>query len=290
MPWRKGNRLHIVQENEATGLTAEIFDELKAALGISYVPLSFQAFAFYPEFLQAQWRAFKPLLAMREFFDLAARLRAESYTYIHNYLKVPALGEGFTASQAAPVADLLCYTESVVLLLLSVQLQAFEGAVGSDGTPHAADRVAGNVIPEFADVENASNALKRVLEEMRHSFELPYNNDEQRAFVQWPDFFFAYWRTLKAAVQSVFYEQAIFRIRESAWNCGQEIPVEVDMEYSRLIDAGVGADDVATLTRLTELLVRGTTISLLNVTFAKIGLEGGNVGSQSSRPAEERVA
>lgn len=290
MPWRKGNRLHIVQENEATGLTAEVFDEVRAALGTSYVPACFQAFACYPKFLQAQWRAMKPLLGTREFFDLAARLRAEAYTYIHNYLKVPSLAEGLTTSQASPVADVFCYSESIVLLMLSVQLQAFEGSVGNAGTPHPADRVASNVVPEFVDPETAPNAVKRVLDEMRHGLELAYCSEEQRAFAKWPEFFFAYWRALKPAAQSVFHEQAVFRIRESAWSCGQEIPVEVDMEYSRLIDAGVDADEIATITRMTELLVRGAAVSLLNVTFAKIGLEGGNLGTQHPHQAEERVA
>jgi Halocarboxylic acid dehydrogenase DehI len=290
MSWRKGNRLHIVQENEATGLTAEVFDELKATLGIGYVPVCFQAFACSPKFLQAQWRAMKPLLGTREFFELAARLRAESYTYIHNYLKVPALADGLTISQASPVADLLCYAESVVLLMLSVQLQAFEGAVGNSGASHAADRVASNFRPHFIDAETASSAMKRVTDEMRHTLELPYTSDEQRAFAQWPQFFFAYWRALKPAVQSVFHEQAVFRIRESAWSCGQDVPVEVDMEYSRLIDAGVDADEIATITRLTELLGRGAAVTLLDTTFAKIGLEGGNLGVQASRSSEERVA
>lgn len=279
-----------MQENEATGLTAEIFDELEAALGISYVPLCFQAFACYPEFLQTQWHVMKPLLGTREFFELAARLRAESYTYIHNYLKIPALGNGLTTSQAAPVADLLCYSDSAILLLLSVQLQAFEGTVGNERTPHAADRVAGNLHPEFIEAENASSALKRVLDEMRHALELSHNTDEQRAFALWPDFFFAYWRSLKPAVQSIIHEQAVFRIRESAWSCAQGIPIEIDMEYSRLIDAGVDAGEITNLTRLTEILARGTAVSLLNATFAKIGLEGGNLGSQLPRNTEQRVA
>lgn len=289
MTWRKGSRLHIVQENEATGLTAETFDEMKAALGISYVPLSFQALAFYPKFLQAQWRAMKPLVGTREFFELAGRLRAESYTYIHNYLKVPQLADGLMTSQVAPVADLLCYSESVVLLLLSVQLQAFEGAVGKAREPHPADRVASTLAVEFADTDSASGAVKRVLEEMRQALELPYTGEEQRAFVQWPEFFFAWWLALKPAVQSVFHEQAVFRIRESAWSSAQEIPIEIDMEYSRLVEAGVDADEIATITRLTELLVRGAAVSLLNVTFAKIGLEGGN-SAQLPQSRRERVA
>ena len=289
MPWKRGNRLQLVQENDASTEVAEIFDELKAALGIGYVPLCFRSFACYPKFLKAQWRAMKPLLATRQFFDLTARLRAEVYTYVHNYFKVPALAEGLTPSQAAPVVDLLCYVDSAELLLLSVQLLAFEGSIGHAIDARPADRVATTPAPEFVDPETASAPVRRVLEEMRHALDLPFSGDEQRALAHWPELLFAYWRALKPAVQSIFHEQALFQMRESAWTCAQEIPVEIDMEYSRLIEYGVDPDEIAILTRLTELLVQGVATSLLNGTFAKIGVEGGNQAADLQQ-SEERVA
>lgn len=291
MPWRKGNRLHLVQEKEAAGRIAVIFEELKSALGITYIPLCFQAFAAYPSFLEAQWRAMKPLLATREFFDLAGRLRAESYTYVHSYFKVPALDERLTSSPAAPVVDLLWYVQPAMLLLLTVQVQAFDGAVGNADTPHAANRMVNSDKPEFVDADNASVPVRRALEEMRHALDLPFSGDEQLALAQWSELLFSYWQGLKPMVQSVFHERGVFHMRESAWNCAHEIPIQVDLEYSRLVDASVSANEIATLTHLTELLVRGTAAGLLNLAFAKIGIEGGN-GSQTqdSTAEQERVA
>ncbi len=290
MPWKKGNRLPLVQEDEASPQVAEIFDEIKAALGIGFVPLCFRAYACYPKFLEAQWHAMRPLLATREFFDLAARLRAEAYTYVHNYFKVPAQGEGLTVSQAAPVVDLLYRVDSAALLLLSLQLQAFEGPIGRLTASHPANRAAIAPSPEFVAIEAASAPVRRAFEELRHALDLPFVTDEQRALAQWPELFFAFWQAFRPAIQSVFHEQAIFRIRESAWTCTQEIPVQIDMEYSDLLEDGVDADEIATLTRLTELLVRGAAASLLNETFAKIGLEGGNQAARAPQSAEERVA
>jgi hypothetical protein len=291
MAWKKGNRLPIVQVGEAAGRTAEIFSEVKAAFGIAYVPRCFQAFAAYPDFLEVQWRTMKPLLGTREFFELAARLRAEAYTYVHNYFKVSALGDGLTAANALSVTDLLCYVDAATLLLLAVQLQAFDGAVGeASSSPHTADRISFSALPEFVDVENAPAPIKRVADEMRLAFELPFSGDEQRALARWPELFFSYWHALKPAVQSVFHEQAVFRIRESAWSCAPEIPLSIEMEYARLQEAGVSADDIATVTRLTELLVRGAAVGLLNETFAKIGLEGGNHEVSSAQADQERVA
>lgn len=289
MPWRKGNRLHVVTESEAAGAVAEIFDEVKAVLGISYVPLSFQAFACYPKFLQEQWAVFKPLLGTREFFELASRLRAEAYTFLHNYFNIAPLGEGWAASEAVPTVELFCYLEPALLLMLSAQLQAFDGPVGTGATPHPADRITFGASPQFIDPESAPAGVRRVLEEIRHTLELSYSGDEVRALAEWPELLFAYWRSLKPSVQSLFHEQAIFRMRESAWSCAQEIPAKADLDYSRLMESGVDPDDVAVITRLTELLVRGTTIGVLNATFAKIGLEGGN-REENTPLGEERVA
>lgn len=290
MPWRKGNRLPLVPEGEASGRTAEIFLEIRAALGIHFLPLCFEAFAAYPHFLDVQWRTLKPLLGTREFFELTARLRAETYTYVHNYLKVPPLGEGLATAMALGTADQLCHVDAAILLLMSVQLQAFEGPVGKAENAHPADRVMFAEIPEFVDLDNASIGVRRAAEEMRLAFELPFSSQEIRALAKWPDLLFAYWQALKPSVQSVFHEQAIFRTRESAWSCAQEIPSQIEMDYARLQEAGVSADEIATVTRLTELLARGAAASLFNETFAKIGLEGGNYEVPAAGVEVGRVA
>jgi hypothetical protein len=290
MPWRKGNRLPLLLEGEASGRIAEIFSEIKATLGIRYVPLCYEAFAAYPNFLEMQWQTAKPLLGTREFFELAARLRAETYTHVHNYMKIPSLREGLTTTVALSTTDQLCHVDAAMLLLMSVQLQAFEGPVGRGEATHLADRVAFGESPEFVDLDSAPTGVRRVTEEMRLAFELPFSNQETRALAKWPELLFAYWQALKPALQSVFHEQAIFRIRESAWSCAPEIPLQVEMDYPRLQEAGVSADDIATITRLTELLARGAAVSLLSETFAKIGLEGGNYEVSADNVEVGRVA
>ena len=85
----KRKSVTVGNEGEVSPQVAEIFDEWKATLGIGFVPLCQRSFACYPEFLETQWRAVKPVVQTREFFDLTARLRAELYTYVHNYFQVP---------------------------------------------------------------------------------------------------------------------------------------------------------------------------------------------------------
>ena len=279
----------MVQEAEANREIVPIFGEVRAALGIDYSPLFLQTFAGYPKFLEMQWRAMKPLLATREFFEIAARLRAEAYTHVHNYFKVTTLGEGLARSEAAPMLDVFSDVETAALLLLSVQLQAFESVVGQKALTHPADQRRLGATA-FEDAETAPAPVRRILEDMRLALELPFCTDEQRALALWPELLFAYWRDLKPALQSIFYENAISQIRESAWLAAEEIPVLVDLEYDRLQENGVTPDEIASVTRLTDMLARAAAATLLNATFAKIGLEGGNREVLVNRDKEERVA
>ena len=288
MPWRKGNRLHLVTESEASGQVAQVFSEAKAALGIGYVPLAFQAFAAYPSFLAYQWKTLRPLLGTREFFELASRVRAEAYTFVHNYFKVPGLS---ALPQAAAIAEQMWSAEAEILLLMTVQVQALDGPIGVAGDHRPADRVAQSVAPSFITVESAPAPMRRLLDEIRMEAELPYYSDALRAVAQTPDLLYSAWHALKPAMQSIFYEQAVLRMRESAWNCSQEIPLVIEMEYSSVAETGVSTDEISAVTRLTDLMVRGSAVSLLNAAFVKIGLEGGNqMEALAADTADERVA
>ena len=90
MPFRK-HKLHLVREHEAEGRIAEIFGEIREALGIPHVNVIFQTFASFPEFLDLFWRALKPALETQEFFSFSERLGAEAYTRVHNYFSIPDL-------------------------------------------------------------------------------------------------------------------------------------------------------------------------------------------------------
>ena len=94
-------KLTLVRESEASGRTSQVFGELKAALGMPYVSLLYKAYAAYPKFLDLHWQAFKPVVETQEFFDLAERLRAEAYTRMHNYFRVPDLCARLTDDNGA---------------------------------------------------------------------------------------------------------------------------------------------------------------------------------------------
>ena len=211
------------------------------------MPLCYRGFAAYPNFLEVQWRTLKPLLGTREFFELAARLRAETYTYVHNYLKVPPLGEGLTTSTA-----LECHRPALPCRCRDAA--ADERSVAGFRRPrraklasrHPADRVAFGESPEFVDLDNAPIGVRAGHGGDATRASTCRSQDRKSArWRTWPELLFAYWQALKPSVQSVFHEQAIFRARESAWSRAPEIPLQIEMDYARLQEAGVSADDIA---------------------------------------------
>ncbi len=154
MRWRRGNRLKLVGEAEAAPRTREILDEVRHSLGLPIAPLLYQAYAAYPEFLEIHWQAFRPAVQSRQFFLCGARLAAESYTRVHNYFDVDSLAARELHSNQGPglslaqVLDYYQYADPLLLLIATAQLQAFEGAVGSDQS--APERPQHPSFPSFA--------------------------------------------------------------------------------------------------------------------------------------------
>ena len=134
MPISRKRRLILVREADASGRTLEIFQEIKAALGVPHVNLIFQAYGAYPNFLDAMWKALRPALETREFFEHADRLRAEAYTRAHNYFVIPDLCSSIRDIQFSTgaqheltdVVELFHYNNPLLLLITALQLQAFE--------------------------------------------------------------------------------------------------------------------------------------------------------------------
>ena len=52
----------MISEDEASGRTRSIFDDIKATLGIDFVPNMYRAMAVKPEFLEANWNKVKAVM------------------------------------------------------------------------------------------------------------------------------------------------------------------------------------------------------------------------------------
>ncbi len=296
MRWKRGSRLRLISEAEASPRTREIFCEVRERLGLPVVPLLYQAYAVFPDFLELHWQSFRPLLESRQFFVLGARLAAECYTRAHNYFAVDGLAgyEVESAVEAAPplsqVLDYYQYLDPFLLLITAAQMQAFEGAAGESlEAPDNARHASFPVAPRLLNDSEATAAVQRIWGERRRMLELAFVSDEHRALACWPEFYQRYWAGLKSLLQSPLYADCQYRIGESALKLAHELPVPVDTSIPQLLDAGLDNDQVYSLVRVNEAFMQALTGLLLDITFARIGLEGGNHKLGSEAPAEKPV-
>lgn len=294
MRWKRGNRLRLVSEGEAPAATRAIFDEVRHSLGLPVVPTLYQAYAAFPDFLALHWRTFRPAVQSQQFFLLGARLAAESYTRAHNYFEIASLTACDSHTQVSPklpvaqVLDYYQYLDPLLLLISSAQMQALEGPVGRDGTPEAASHPVFPVAPCLLTDEHVTPAVHRTWNERRRILEVAFLSDEHRSLACWPDLYHAYWLSLKGLLQSPLYKDCQYRIGESAWTMAHELPIRVETSVAQLMEAGMDSDDVSSLTRINEAFMQAMTALVLDITFARIGCDGGTCGH--SAPVQQEPA
>jgi len=288
MPWRKGNRLRLVTEEEADDATRRVFADIKSTLGLPFLKLFYPALAVYPAFLRLHWDAVRPIAGSRELFTAAGCLRAEAYTRAHNYFRMPDLSAhgklGPDAIDISAVADFYHYLEPLLLLLACYQMQAMEGVAGLTGdhpTPQTAPPMP-HPPSCSVDERSASPALKKQFEDIRRLLCVPFINPEYCAFACRPDFFKAYWDALKQMIASPVYDECRYGVRATAWSLASRLPGPTEITLDQLSEAGMSPDDIASVARILELFVTNLSGQLLNVAAAKIAIEGGNLAIPES--------
>jgi hypothetical protein len=299
MRWKGASRLRLISESDASPRAQKIFVEVRERLGLPVVPLLYQAYAVFPDFLELHWQSFRPLLESRQFFALGARLAAECYTRAHNYFAVESLAGSEVESAGdvkLPLSQVLDYYQNIdplLLLITAAQMQAFEGAAGessesADSARHATFPVA----PRLLSHDEATPAVHRIWEERRRILELAFVSDEHRALACWPGFYQQYWKALKTLLQSPLYADCQYRIGESALRLAHELPIPIDTAIPQLLDAALDNDQVYSLVRVNEAFMQAQTGLLLDITFARIGWEGGNgkvLAAESEAPSGKAI-
>ncbi len=310
MRWKRGSRLKLVSEAEAPPPVCAIFDEVRHSLGVPAVPTLYQAYAAVPEFLELHWQALGPVLKTRQFFHMGERLAAEAYTRAQSYFAIPDLrvahepdftSDGRDSEVGALVRALeyYQYLDPLLTLITVIQMQAFDGAVGSLGDEvENGDPTWFGRAPELAPSEGPSPGLQRIWEKRRRALDLAFVPDEHRAAAMWPGIYQQCWSALKDLVASPLYADCQYRIGESAWGLVGALPVQVETDISRLIEAGVTHEQICFLVQVNESLIGAFTGLLLDVTFMRIACEGGSqteargyqLERSHERHADSRVA
>lgn len=284
------DKVVLVREAEASSRVLEIFQQIKTALGVPHVNVLFQAYAAYPFFFNLFWEQFQPLLATQEFFDLAERLRAEAFTRMHNYFKIPDLcarmnDMSFSAGashELAETVELLHYNNSLLLLMAAAQLQGFDGPVGAarksaPSPEHPVYKQKLVLVEENAAPPNT----RKIFDEMRRTLNISVINTDYRAFARWPDFLVDYWSVLKNVAQTPIYKESCVGMRDSALMQAQELPAQLNLTFLQFENSGMGNNEIAAVVRVTQKFVNMLSGLVLNIALAKIGLEGGTTAPGS---------
>jgi hypothetical protein len=299
MAQKRPIRFRLLPESEAQGRVREIYAELKQALGVPFVSGLIRAYGAYPQFLEMFWDVVQPVLASRQFFTLADRLRADAYTRAHNYFEIADLGAPLVAmkfsegarAELTSAVDLFHYEAPVMLLLATAQLQAFEGRLGQDRNIEPAPApVPLDTPPLVIPEETAPAPIRKIYDDMKRTLGLPFINLPYLAFARWPDFLAAYWQVLRPVVESPVYHETQYGIRDTAWAFAREFPRTIDLTQERLEESGIPETAVTALARTTEVFAKMLSGLVLNLAVAKIAVEGGNRPAAAVPKAPHRAA
>lgn len=304
MPWRKGNRLRTIAEQDADPATRRIYDNIKDALSFPGLQLYYPALGAYPCFLALHWETVRHAASSRELRVAAECLRADAYTRAHNYFYIPDLC--VQAGPAEPVAgergiigaaNYYHYHDPLVLLLFAYQIQAMEGPTGigpdgksvveessrADASPHK--------LPSSVSETDAPAPLRKRYDDIRRVLGSPFVAPEFCAFAERPEFLDAYWKALNEMLASPLYPACKHGLRSSAWTLASQLPGPVELSVDKLNEAGLSAEDIASIARILELFVDYLSGALLHVAAAKIAIEGGNlVAGERATSEDERPA
>jgi hypothetical protein len=285
--------LRLVSDHEATGETAALFSQIRHDLGLAFTPTYYQALGYYPGFLAIHWKNISPIVHTTEFFRMADRLRAEAYTKEHNYLQIPDLCRTIREAQFSTGAqrELISvihhfyYRDAVLLLISAIQSLAFEGnsanASETANTPHPAEMLKTppplpETPPLLVPEENTSPAVRAIFDDIRRTLNLPALTADYSAIARWPDFLREYWAALKPNASSPIYAESRRLMVESALNLAAILPPLPELSIQSLEENGISKEQITSLVHINEAFTDTFSVNLLNVTFAQIGLEGGN--------------
>jgi Halocarboxylic acid dehydrogenase DehI len=292
MPLSRKRRLSLVREADASGRTLEIYQEIKAALGLPHVNVMFQAYGAYPAALDAIWNALRPCVETQEFFRCAERLRGEAYTRTHNYFAVPDLCASIqqvhfsTGAQheLTDVVELFHYNNPLLLLIAAVQLQAFEDGPALTRTADGnADHPVFTQKPIKIPEEEASAPIRKVYDDIKRTLGAPVVNTDYQAFARFPDFLNLYWSALKPVVSSPLYGENRHALHDSAIAVAGDLPNAPQLTVDRMQESGLSTEEISAVIHITEEFLDLLSGLVLNIAFAKISLEGGNKGKAGPR-------
>lgn len=296
MPLSRKRRLLLLKESDATGRTLEIYQEIKAALGVPHVNLFYQAYGAHPRFLELHWKLMRPAIQTREFFRFSQRLGAEAYTRVHNYFSVPDLGERIAEASVSQTAqkelseavELFHYNNPLLLLIAAAQFQAFEDGPGlKRASSLPPEHPAYAQPPAKISEESAPPAIRKIYDDIKRTLGLSFINTDYQVFANWPEFFSFFWFSVKPFATSPLNGENQHALRESAAALANELPNAPQLTIEQMHEAGLSSEEIGAAIHITEEFLNLLSGLVLNVAFAKISLEGGSQPKAAAQAAKK---
>lgn len=292
MVWKKGQAVQLVPLSQATGRVLDVYHDVQRVFGVPHVSSFFQFLGNYPRFLERYWSAVRPIAQTQAFFSCAQRLRADAYSRIRTDFEIPDLKAEVNRQKFSPGAceelrdciNFFCYSVPMSLLLAAFLSEAFETSAGNEAIP---------LVPApppkphrrivMVEEDNASPAVNAIFADIRRSTESDVVHTVYRAFGRWPDFLSSYWNAVKPIAISEHFQQCESAVREEALRITTQLPGPVQFNASDLNETEAGS-----LISITDMFVHSLSAALLNVSLARIAIEGGSLCAKTC--AEESVS
>lgn len=285
MGWKKGQAVRLLPLSDATGRVLEIYRDVQHVLGVPHISSFIQYLGTTPRFLDHFWTTVRPIAQSEAFFSCAHRLRAGSYTRVHTYFAVPDLKcelarQKFSLGACQELKDCInffCYSVPMTLLLSAFLSEAFEGPAGSAAAPRT---LAPPPKPHrhivMIDEENAIPSVKNIFADIRATTGADVVHTVYRAFARWPDFLQDYWTSIKPIIVSELFQHCDNSMREEARQIVKELPGPIEFDASDLAGLGMNPTEASSLINITDMFVHSLSTAMLNVSIARIALEGGS--------------
>jgi len=283
MPWNR-NKLRMVTESEAKGEIAQIFLELKEALGIPHVSMVFRVLASYPRFFSLFWKTAKPLMHTGEFFTTAEQLQMDAHHRMQNTFTVPNLHEKLTEleftsraqEEVLDVVELYEYINPVLLLAMAGVMEGLEhpetpakhGSLPAQHPSHPAR-------PILVDERLAPEPTRKLYDDIKQTMGTPYLNTSYITFGRWPDFLREYWGALKPIIGTATYDEQRAALREFALRAANDLPEPIVLSRAALDKAGINNEERGNIQQTVNFFLDLLSKQVLNIAFGRVGLEGG---------------
>lgn len=280
-----------VPEHRADASLSVTYQDVKSVLGVPWVGVVLQALAHYRTFFDQAWTQLRPSMAAHFTERVGTDLRLLCWQQMRDRLTIP--------DQATPLREKLGYAEREIeeiralldvfdygnpkyFLIATVLDQAFAGEqpIGAS-RPDPVEELPRSPVQSVGtatmlEEHHVGADVGAVYADIKATLGLPFVNSDYKAMARWPSYLALAWEALKPNVDSEPYQQARQALQDACVLAAHEIPHRYELHRGAMGEVGLGPsqlDELVEVTRLFQWLLSGL---MLNVTFFKVALHGGN--------------